>query len=995
MSVTKIPLVHFSHQFGPIPLSCSDVQLLCGSTGEVLSCHSLMLATHSQLLSQALREATDKIMEDAVIILPDFSREEVIAVLDVMYGKIESCKSRKTLLSALGIQIDFTDEVVISDNIIDNIIVKEENVTSLKVKSPIQLKSRTVAVDSAGQNSGEGPPQPKMSFECPECGKLFEALETLYKHLELCEQNDEGQSSNITSQTFFKCSPCTKVFSSIDEINKHVQDCHIATDRDSEDIQQENTASMEELEYDEEDVRLMEVEETIITVGGDNKFTVEAVRGDKSFDPLHMFVEENQNQVSVESIADATNVDTVNSEDYDIRYMCNQCNEVFLTIDYLEKHQESEHQAPDGPTSIMYQCNFCKNVFNTVEEHNKHTVLEHSQFITDQVDKNKLLNFFKCSRCADSFPVVKDLTEHIIRQHSEDDNSVKRIRKKSNPELKSRCTYCLKTLNVRTELELHYKENHPGQDYGIYMCNQCNKIFRSIEYLEKHERVHQEIRPFQCGGCQAKFTLASTLHNHAKNCQSIPLNAMNRILLPTKVLEKDKKSYKCTFCKQDFPSNAAVKQHMKHICGEKKTRTVRPIYPKLSGELLHKIPISREISNAEVVFQLSESDSPSFDQAVLEGADAIFETSQPQVLDNTQDEISHKSEFDEAVTVLTHSDVLHTHNFDHNIVVLNQGPEGGISEVLINADFEEEDDGKSREKDRKFVCNYCQNRYYAKDHLLSHIRTHTGEKPFECEKCNEKFMYRSTWTNHRIRCIEGPEGMNRFRKFNCGFCSSSFLARDHLRQHERIHTGEKPWKCDQCGERFQYRNRWKTHVRKCTGAEPVSSKLEEVKNMAHKKHGQFKCTFCDQIFKKTNRLEKHAQTMHPGMKKFGCELCGEKFSYEISLTEHVEKHEMISGENDAGEDLMMMMVETAGDIETETIQTEIVDSFQHEQIIECETVFETDSFETCTTNDNFETHTIQTDINSELEEIRKSPRKRSAKKAFEEMYEFKKQRRKV
>lgn len=144
------------------------------------------------------------------------------------------------------------------------------------------------------------------------------------------------------------------------------------------------------------------------------------------------------------------------------------------------------------------------------------------------------------------------------------------------------------------------------------------------------------------------------------------------------------------------------------------------------------------------------------------------------------------------------------------------------------------------------------------------------------------------------------------------------------------------------------------------------------------------------------------------MKKFGCELCGEKFSYEISLTEHVEKHEIITGENDGG-DLMMMMVDNAGDIETETVQTEIVDTFQHEQIIECETVFETDNFETCNSNDNFETHTITTtfydkesrgggnlpDIDSELEEIRKSPRKRSAKKAFEDMYELKKQKRKL
>ena len=144
------------------------------------------------------------------------------------------------------------------------------------------------------------------------------------------------------------------------------------------------------------------------------------------------------------------------------------------------------------------------------------------------------------------------------------------------------------------------------------------------------------------------------------------------------------------------------------------------------------------------------------------------------------------------------------------------------------------------------------------------------------------------------------------------------------------------------------------------------------------------------------------------MKKFACEFCGEKFSYEISLTEHVEKHKILTAENDGG-DLMMMMVDNAGDIETETVQTEIVDTFQHEQIVECETVFENDNFEISSAGDNFETHTITTtfyekgdrgvespiDMDQELEKIRKSPRKRFAKKSFEDVYAFKKQRQKL
>ncbi|KAJ9590682.1 hypothetical protein L9F63_016198, partial [Diploptera punctata] len=76
-----------------------------------------------------------------------------------------------------------------------------------------------------------------------------------------------------------------------------------------------------------------------------------------------------------------------------------------------------------------------------------------------------------------------------------------------------------------------------------------------------------------------------------------------------------------------------------------------------------------------------------------------------------------------------------------------------------------------------------------KSNLAHHVRIHTNEKPFKCEFCDLAFSVKHTLTAHiRIHTNERP--------YSCKVCSKSFSQQSALTAHVRIHTNEKPFTCD-------------------------------------------------------------------------------------------------------------------------------------------------------------------------------------------------------
>ncbi|XP_062369151.1 zinc finger protein 131 isoform X2 [Cinclus cinclus] len=159
----------------------------------------------------------------------------------------------------------------------------------------------------------------------------------------------------------------------------------------------------------------------------------------------------------------------------------------------------------------------------------------------------------------------------------------------------------------------------------------------------------------------------------------------------------------------------------------------------------------------------------------------------------------------------THS----TENYKCDICNKRYLRESALKQHLTCYHLEEGGASKKQRPGKKIhVCQYCDKQFDHFGHFKEHLRKHTGEKPFECPNCHERFARNSTLKCHLTACQSGA-GAKKGRKklYECQVCNSVFNSWDQFKDHLVIHTGDKPNHCTLCDLWFMQGSELRRHLK--------------------------------------------------------------------------------------------------------------------------------------------------------------------------------------
>ncbi|XP_037942699.1 zinc finger protein 107-like [Teleopsis dalmanni] len=298
-----------------------------------------------------------------------------------------------------------------------------------------------------------------------------------------------------------------------------------------------NIAQMEE-----EDVEIVECNETEIKTASNDKNDTEEVCANIEVDNSNQIIEEYVLEVYEES----NDIVSLQSEKVAEEIV------VDTTLQIVEKDNFANllslHDGEMRPyTPLIGEDSRDNNevtqeefTINDLIEYDENAELDTAENADDiNFESSMITNQFVCDACGAKFRLASNLRRHLTMAHS--------VTQYFSCE---KCNYCFSTIAKYKEHCSSCKCLRIKRKCGDYQCIHCGKTLCSASALAIHLRMHTGERPFQCTNCPKAFKTNAALSIHLKR-------------------HFGKAEYSCEICNKLFYETSNLKIHMRTHTGEK------------------------------------------------------------------------------------------------------------------------------------------------------------------------------------------------------------------------------------------------------------------------------------------------------------------------------------------------------------------------------------------------------------------------------------------